>query len=402
MNESKYKKLSTIVYDKTNSITEPVTEGVRYDLFRNSQMVRYKIIGEMVEDGYVFHGTGEDGNGVEWDSVDPTKIKGGSRGTYGYGIYFSDYAYKCEKYTTYEDGHYIIANINGFNIINLKDKIDKNRNIFFDKQREYYLLQNELDKSRNIRDYDKFSSMIGEYDSKVDKKLLNAIIEVIENSDKNDLTYFYLNENIPLLWYSNGDTKKQLAELYLSMGIDGFKIDTELVIFNFDKLNNAIVKDKESLIEKYFKKYYQWFEEKNIYIGESIKKYIIALKNNKLNEESVADGSSTSNPYKNRWKAEREALKNYICNYGTLMQSREDNKGGKLYKCVWNKEISNLIGYNYCLCIQYDEIKMKPKSIVYIRAMDKFTPNIRRNVTFDNRGFDNVRGTADDLMYKNY
>jgi hypothetical protein len=103
-------KLSNAVYDKTNSITESVTEGARYDIFRNNQMARYKVIGEMAEDGYVFHGTGEDGNGTEWDTVDPTKIKGGSRGTYGYGIYFTAHAYKCEKYTTYTDGHYIIAN----------------------------------------------------------------------------------------------------------------------------------------------------------------------------------------------------------------------------------------------------------------------------------------------------
>ena len=153
-------RLKNMCYDKTNSITESVTEGARYDIFRNNQMARYKVIGEMAEDGYVFHGTGEDGNGTEWDTVDPTRIKGGSRGTYGYGIYFTAHAYKCEKYTTYTDGHYIIANINGFDIINLRDKINKDNNIFLDKQKEYYLLQNKLDNARNNRDYDRISSMI--------------------------------------------------------------------------------------------------------------------------------------------------------------------------------------------------------------------------------------------------
>ena len=388
-------KISNVVYDKTNSITESVTEGARYDIFRNNQMARYKVIGEMAEDGYVFHGTGEDGNGTEWDTVDPTRIKGGSRGTYGYGIYFTAHAYKCEKYTTYTDGHYIIANINGFDIINLRDKINKDNNIFLDKQKEYYLLQNELDNAKNNRDYNRISSMIEEYDNTVDKDLLNAIIQVISESDENDLTYFYLNNHIPLLWYSDGDPDKQLSKLYLSLGIDGFEFDTEYVLFNFELLNHAIVKDKEALIAKYMQKNIEWFKEKNIHVDESVKKYITVLK-----EEFALDGSSNSNPYKKRWETERKVLKDFICNNGVLMQSREDNKQGKLYKCFTDTWLSNLIGYNYCLCVQWDEIKMKPKSVVYIRALDKFTPNIRRNMQFDNRGFDNVRGTYDDV--RNY
>lgn len=133
---------------------------------------------------------------------------------------------------------------------------------------------------------------------------------------------------------------------------------------------------------------------------ESIKKYITLLKNYVINEESVADGSSEGNPYNKRWKAEREALKSYICNYGCVMQSKEDNKNGKLYKCLWDKGISQLIGYNYCLCVQWDEINLKPKSVVYIRALDKFTPNIRRNIQYDTRGVDNQMGTYDDLRYE--
>ena len=137
-----------------------------------------------------------------------------------------------------------------------------------------------------------------------------------------------------------------------------------------------------------------------IYRNESIKKYITLLKDNMINEEFNADGNTEHNPYKERWKAEREALKNYISNYGVVMQSKEDNKNGKLYKCLYDKWISQLIGYNYCLCVQWDNVKLKPKSVVYIRAWDKFTPNIKQ-VTFDDRGFDNERGTYDDLTYNN-
>lgn len=135
-------------------------------------------------------------------------------------------------------------------------------------------------------------------------------------------------------------------------------------------------------------------------IQEELSKYkdVIAL----LKEEVVADGSSEGNPYKKRWKAERDALKNFIANYGKLMQSKEDDKGGKLYKVFFDKTMSDLIGYNYCICVQWDEQQLKPKSTVYIRALDKFTPFIRRNLQYDDRGFDNQRGTADDLGNTTY
>jgi hypothetical protein len=127
---------------------------------------------------------------------------------------------------------------------------------------------------------------------------------------------------------------------------------------------------------------------------ESIKKYSNAIK--LLKEEFSVDGNSEHNPYKQRWDAERKALKDFVCNYGKLMQSREDDKCGRLYKCFWDKTLSQLIGYNYCLCVQWDELEMKPRSVVYIRACDRFTPNIRRNIQFDTRGRDNLRATSDD------
>ena len=126
-----------------------------------------------------------------------------------------------------------------------------------------------------------------------------------------------------------------------------------------------------------------------IYRNESIQRYITLLKENTINEEWVADGNANHNPYAKRWKAERQALKDFICNYGALMQSKEN---GKIYKCYYDQTLSQLIGYNYCICIQYDTVEMKPKSVLYIRALDKFTPTIRK-VTNDTRGRDNQSGT---------
>lgn len=146
-------------------------------------------------------------------------------------------------------------------------------------------------------------------------------------------------------------------------------------------------------LDKLFKLFSTVYDRSNS-ITESMKKYLTVLK-----EEVALDGSTEDNPYEKRWKAEREALKSFVANYGKLMQSREDNKGGKLYKVYFDETMSNLIGYNYCICVQWNEQEMKPGSTVYIRALDKFTPFIRRDLQFDTRGRDNMRGTYDDARY---
>ena len=134
--------------------------------------------------------------------------------------------------------------------------------------------------------------------------------------------------------------------------------------------------------------------DRNNSIFEGIGKYKNAI--TLLKEEWVGDGNSEHNPYKKRWDAERKALKDFVANYGKLMQSKEN---GKLYKCYYDKVLSQLIGYNYCICIQWDNVEMKPKSVLYIRALDKFTPNIKQ-VNFDARGRDNMAGTYDDFQYR--
>ncbi len=114
----------------------------------------------------------------------------------------------------------------------------------------------------------------------------------------------------------------------------------------------------------------------------------------KINEEKVCDGNSSHNPYAKRWKAEREALKNFLVNFGKIMTSKEN---GKQYKVYFDKTLSDLIGYNYCICVQWDPIEMIPSPTPYIRALDKFTERIFQ-AQYDTRGLDNVQGTADDAI----
>ena len=113
-----------------------------------------------------------------------------------------------------------------------------------------------------------------------------------------------------------------------------------------------------------------------------------------LNEEYVADGNANHNPFKERWKHEREVLKNYLVNYGEIMTSKEN---GKQYRVLYDASLSSKLGINYCICIQWNPMTMEPGNIIYVRAFDKFTRRIFKP-EFDTRGFDNVAGNADDVQ----
>lgn len=113
-----------------------------------------------------------------------------------------------------------------------------------------------------------------------------------------------------------------------------------------------------------------------------------------INEEVVADGNAEHNPFAKKWKEERQALKDFLCKYGKLMTSMEN---GKTYKVYYDETLSRLIGHNYCVCLQYDAVKMEPKSTIYIRALDKFTERMF-SANFDTRGKDNMQGTTDDIV----
>lgn len=119
-----------------------------------------------------------------------------------------------------------------------------------------------------------------------------------------------------------------------------------------------------------------------------------SIEENFIGDEIVADGNSSHNPYAKRWKAEREALKNFLVHFGKTMTSKEN---GKQYKVYFDKTLSDLIGYNYCICVQWDPVEMIPSPTPYIRAYDKFTERIFQ-AQYDTRGLDNVQGTADDVI----
>lgn len=77
-----------------------------------------------------------------------------------------------------------------------------------------------------------------------------------------------------------------------------------------------------------------------------------------------------ANPLRGRWHQERSTLKNYLLNYGENMISKEN---GKEYKVIYDSFLSNQLGINYCICIQWDSLTNETGDIIYVRAFDKFT-----------------------------
>ena len=89
-----------------------------------------------------------------------------------------------------------------------------------------------------------------------------------------------------------------------------------------------------------------------------------------VTEQQLRNLNEGANPYRKRWTAERSSLKKYIVNYGETMISREN---GKEYKVILDSFLSNLLGINFCVCIQWDSMTNIPGEIIYVRAYDKFS-----------------------------
>jgi hypothetical protein len=88
-----------------------------------------------------------------------------------------------------------------------------------------------------------------------------------------------------------------------------------------------------------------------------------------LTEKQIKNINENVNPLHKRWTYERYALKDYLIKYGQTMISKEN---GKEYKVILDNFISNLLGINFCVCIQWDSVTKTSGDIIYIRAYDKF------------------------------
>lgn len=222
----------------------------------------------LAKQGYIFHGTNE-----KFDAFDSNKIQGGSRGREGYGAYFTNEAYKAEEY----GNEFIILSTKGMNIVN-SDNTFSQLNIMSpdDIKVKIEQLNYQLDNVRNRRDYDAINNEIEQYKNYLDDKLLSGInyddYQILSKYDFKPLSNDSTIYNALSFAYNklSSTGMKSVSQILLNMGIDGYIIGNVYVIINFNKLNNNIVKDKESLI--------------NSMVNENKMKKVVSLKRRDVNE----------------------------------------------------------------------------------------------------------------------
>lgn len=90
-----------------------------------------------------------------------------------------------------------------------------------------------------------------------------------------------------------------------------------------------------------------------------------------ITENQLRNLSEDVHPLSQRWHHERFVLKDYLVKYGRTMISSEN---GKEYKVIFDTFLSNLLGINFCVCVQWDSMTNIPGEIIYVRAYDKFRP----------------------------
>lgn len=484
-------KLSNLVYDKSNSITESINDG--FDMFGAAKNM-FGVTNDIRECGFILpDGTMLDFSGRHMTNdkascnglrrVDHRSIEhiGGDSINISLSRFIESGAIRCDcrgafinlmkkptreqcvilsilirmndgcvtveigddevslDYAEYDEAKpsVVIGQINRFFDEHIKLMGNVNESKFINEdasekpsEEEYYWAKNNIYSADNTEDYDYYQDIIDRYESDdrlYDKLFSLSVDQHLKGLDRNS-EYILTNGKLIKLHNHNsvediGLNKVELLKMgniriiggtysnyvYVELAKCPNNIQEQKLLYYIktchgdvyvditydNQLKKSFCFDRKTfspeLILRNIKNYFN--------ANESIEKYkntIMLLK-----EEWVGDSNSEKNPYKERWDAERKALKDFVCMYGKLMQSKEDDKGGKLYKCYWDKTISNLIGFNYCLCVQWDDVEMKPKSIVYIRACDKFSPNIKK-VNYDYRGKDNQIGTYDDLNYGRY
>lgn len=237
-------------------VVEAVEQADLYKRFQTEQSFRYNIVNKLSQNGYIVHGTNEN-----FDYFDKEKIKGGSRAVYGYGAYFTDAAYKCEEFGV----NFIFVNRRPFSFLELKQRVIDN-NIFYNINKQIEKLEIDIEKlkeelynTRNIRDYNYIDGEIEKKKQKLKEILPNTSLRTfIEQFN------YFLNQNINITYrdmtkkldniFSNAMGYDFVSSIFLNFGYDGYHIDNEYIIFNFEKLNQNIVKDKNKLLNELISK----------------------------------------------------------------------------------------------------------------------------------------------------
>lgn len=235
-----------------NETIETVEGNGLYYKFKTSMSFRFEACHKLYQHGYVVHGSD-----TEFENFAVSKIKGGTRAVYGWGAYFTNDSYKCEEY----GNNFVFLDIRPFKLLELEDNISENDEISkVTKQIESLNMRIQqadegLYNARNIRDYDYFSQ-----EKKHCKELANQLVpdsktEVFLQMYSNyirknpNATYLNLTKYLRDI-FANKMGEGFISQMFLNFGYDGFHCENQFVLFNFQKINENIVKDKNKLLEE--------------------------------------------------------------------------------------------------------------------------------------------------------
>lgn len=202
----------------------------------------YNICNDLISKGYLVHGTN-----ANFTQFSPDFIRGGSRAREGYGIYFTDTAYKAEEY-----GSKIKAvKKDLFNFIELRASVEYGSELYCqlfgndEKKKKRQEIQTKIDflmDNNRVREaldlydeLDKLGSSIDDDYGVLNGSLRRDCLEAIETfgaKNLGSLQYNVMNpqRNLPLL-----------ANALIKLGYDGGHDDNVYTIWNFEKLNKNII-----------------------------------------------------------------------------------------------------------------------------------------------------------------
>lgn len=253
--DKKFEHLSEQIFNRLSQLIkeEEALESL-YRKFQINDSFRYKVVGTLMEHGYLFHGTTE-----SFESFDPSYIKGGSRGNYGYGFYFTNAAYKCSEY----GNEFKFVDGSKFNFLELEDNASENERIngilsrIEDLNQRIFQYKEALYNVRTNREYNYYESEL--------KKCKDELDKLFGNEQEKDFfeQYEHILRKNPDIYFHNLTKKLYqifarsygigfVSQMFLKkFGYDGFHIGAEFVIFNFEKLNQYLISDNEELLRRF-------------------------------------------------------------------------------------------------------------------------------------------------------
>ena len=193
----------------------------------------FNIVNKYLRNGYLVHGSTN-----VFDKFETDKIQGGTRSEYGYGMYFSDEAYKALEYGT----EIYLVKKDLFNFLDLDS-------MAFNPFEEVEKAKIEIEKAkemqynvRNNREYDYYQSIIDELETKYsfnpyEEKIIYYFTKYCQDNKLKNLEQIFktVKCNLP------SNYEKYISSALLKVGYDGVKCCNQYVIFNFDLLNNNLI-----------------------------------------------------------------------------------------------------------------------------------------------------------------